>query len=128
VVVGLLASCISDPGVLCGRSYPPIPLVIHRKQGVIHRHTTLEWKPEAIAPQGLGEARTQEPGVGGVDIGWWAVEVARTRLLTVVVESLAQRNDLAPEVRVLLDQIGDACASMEDSGMVTPSQQGSNLG
>jgi hypothetical protein len=52
----------------------------------------------------------------------------RNGLLTVVVESLAQGNDLAAEVCILLDQVGDAFAAIQDGGVITPSQHGSDLG
>ncbi len=79
-------------------------------------------------PPYLGDAETQGTGIGGVDIGRGVVESEMNRLLAVLVEPLAQSDDLAPEIRVFLDQIGDTLAAVEDGGVVTPSQYCPNLG
>jgi len=51
-----------------------------------------------------------------VDNGSGAVESLAGRLLGAGVESLAQRGDLAAEGRILLDQIGDELAAIQDDG------------
>lgn len=111
-----------------GASYPQIPSVIHRKRGVIH---------SCIAMAGVGGCHPppryracREHGCQGWEV--WILKGAcggrRNGLLTVVVESLAQGNDLAAEVCILLDQVGDAFAAIQDGGVITPSQHGSDLG
>jgi hypothetical protein len=110
-----------------GASYPQIPSVIHRKRGVIHSRIAMAGVEGCHHPQ-----IWDLPGHGGQ--GWevWILKGdcggRRNGLLPVAVESLAQGNDLAAEVCILLDQVGDAFAAVQDGGVITPSQHGSDLG
>ena len=110
-----------------GASYPQILSVIHRKRGVIH---------SCIAMAGVGSCHhPQIWGLPGHGCQGWEVWILkggcggrRNGLLAVAVESRAQGNDLAAEVCILLDQVGDAFAAVQDGGVITPSQHGSDLG
>jgi len=103
-----------------GVSYPQADLVIHRKRGVIHRRGAGRAALRLWCPPDVGDVGTRRPGLADVDIGGRAVESEVTRLLAVVVEPLTQGDDLASEVRILLDQIGDALTTVENGGVIAP--------
>jgi len=103
-----------------GVSYPQADLVIHRKRGVIHRRGAGRAALRLWCPPDVGDVGTRRPGLADVDIGGRAVESEVTRLLAVVVEPLTQGDDLASEVCILLDQIGDALTTVENGGVIAP--------
>ena len=63
-------------------------------------------------PSDVEGTKARKPGVAGVDIDREAVENEVDRLLAVVIEPLAQSDDLASEFRILLNQVGDALAAI----------------
>ena len=109
-----------------GASYPQAPVVIHRKPGVIHSCVAMErvWgcHHPHIWTQLAHRCHGWEVWILQGGCGW-----RRSGLLAVAVETLAQGNDLAAEVCIFLDQVGDAFAAVQDGGVVASSQHGSDV-
>ena len=59
----------------------------------------------------IGGTKLRGPGVGDVDIVG--------KLLAVVIEVLAQGDDVAANVCIFFDQIGNAIATIEDGGVIS---------